>query len=118
MKVILHKLFPYAPYLNEYIGFEEDQRDGETNIEAVARLRKDAEQAHRERYPHLYTDGESPVQSFAPPTNQLGVINKEAERIEIAIDNAQTKTDLILLQQDAIKHNLVQQYLSKLKSFQ
>lgn len=64
MKVILHKLFPYAPYLNEYIGYEETIPDGSSDEEALAatdRLRKLAERSHKEKYPHLYTEDGRPV---------------------------------------------------------
>lgn len=72
MKVILHKLFPYAPYLNEYIGFEKDISDDGDPLEEVETLRKLAEQSHRERYPHLYPNGsEAMVESFTLPIQQI-----------------------------------------------
>lgn len=46
------------------------------------------------------------------------VINKEKERIEIAIDNCTSKHELTLLQNDALKHRLETEYLIKLKSFE
>ncbi len=122
MKVILHKLFPYAPYLNEYIGFEDDQREGETNIEAVERLRKDAEQAHRLRYPHLYQKGnEALIESFSvpvPPMNTY-VINKEEERINDAIEDCTSKEELKKLQMDSLKYpSTISNYVNKMKTFQ
>lgn len=85
MKVILHKLFPYAPYLNEYIGFEDEQRPDESSLEAVERLRKLAEQSHKERYPHLYTEDGSPViikQVPSEPSEEEVLINKQFEEIK------------------------------------
>lgn len=118
MKVILHKIFPYAPYLNEYIGFEDEQRDGETNLEAVARLRKDAEQAHRERYPNLYENGnEAPVLSFTPPIQQTTA--PKDERIQSLIATINMCTSLKFLKNfaqrvaDEDNTQLSQAYLNK-----
>ena len=81
MKVILHKLFPYAPYLNEYIGFEKDIDDSADPFKAVALLREMTEIAHRERYPHLYPNGnEAMVESFAPPIQQEKLTNEERKQ--------------------------------------
>ena len=73
MKVILHKLFPYAPYLNEYIGFEMDVADDCDPLVEVETLRRLAEESHRGRYPHLYPNGsEATVEGFATPFGNNG----------------------------------------------
>ena len=114
MKVILHKLFPYAPYLNEYIGFEDETMETESPLEAVKRLREMAEQSHRERYPHLYPNGnEATVENFSlTPTIDYSA----KEKVEKAIEDATTPHELDLLMGDVAKHNLVPQYLEKKKS--
>lgn len=64
MKAILHKLFPYAPYLNEYIGFEKDIPDNSTDeeaLKAVEHLRELAEKSHADKYPYLYTESGKPI---------------------------------------------------------
>lgn len=67
MKVIFHKLFPYAPYLNEYIGFEKEVGDtDEEALFAIEDLRKLAERAHKDKYPHLY-NGDEQVPHNQPP---------------------------------------------------
>lgn len=105
MKVILHKLFPYAPYLNEYIGFEmevAEKVDGsdmeEVGLEATKRLRKLAEQSHRDRYPNLYEKGnESLIQSFAPPIQQQEKTPTKDERIQSFIATINMCTTLRFL---------------------
>jgi len=68
MKVILHKLFPYAPYLNEYIGFEKEVGESdEEALEAIEHLRELAERSHREKYPHLYQEPTTEIAQDQPP---------------------------------------------------
>lgn len=71
------KLFPTGAYLNEKIGFEAElDIVGKTSINpsetgvtfgledplaAIERLRILAEQSHKQKYPHLYTESGSPV---------------------------------------------------------
>ncbi len=49
-------------------------------------------------------------------STNLPTINKEKEKIEIAIDNCETLYELDLLMGDIAKHQLVPQYLEKKKS--
>ncbi len=46
------------------------------------------------------------------------VINKEKERVEVAIDNCTSKEELKMMQEAAMKHRLEKEYLMKLKSFE
>lgn len=48
----------------------------------------------------------------------VGEINKEKERVEIAIDNCTSKAELKMIQESAFKHKLEKEYLMKLKSFE
>lgn len=85
MKVILHKLFPYAPYLNEYIGFEMDIPDDGDPIAEVETLRKLAEKSHRERYPEIYS--ETGLPPIPHPANEQP---KERTREEMVAAHIQT----------------------------
>jgi hypothetical protein len=64
-----------------------------------------------------FSNGATEVkQSQFPITTTLTIINKEKERIEIAIDNCESLYELDLLMGDIAKHQLVPQYLEKKKS--
>lgn len=53
-KVFYSKKFPYAPFLNEDIGFEISLSEGENPIEALNTLKKMAEKYHRDTNPQLF----------------------------------------------------------------
>jgi hypothetical protein len=108
MKVILHKLFPYAPYLNEYIGFEESIPDNWTDEQALAmadRLRKLAERSHKEQYPHLYTESGLPVIVKQVPDDRIKELDAEIEKLLIEAKEkmlaAKTKKEAEKIFQDA-----------------
>ncbi len=88
MRVIFHKLYPYAPYLNEYIGIEEDfpsTTDQETFNGYVNKLRELAENNHKSKYPHLYTDSN---QSSALPIPEVQMqTNPQEELIKAFIED-------------------------------
>ena len=111
MKVILHKLFPYAPYLNEYIGFEMDIPDDGDPIAEVDTLRKMAEKSHREAYPHLYESGKtSPVQSFetlTSPASQPTNEQRKQEAIKRVIDDINTCTSISEINKFKVEVGLV-----------
>ena len=52
-KIIYSKKFPYAPYLNESIGFEADLLEGENEKEAIQYLRELAEQSFTAAHPNV-----------------------------------------------------------------
>lgn len=125
MKVILHKLFPYAPYLNEYIGFEMDIPDDGDPIAEVETLRQLAEKSHRERYPQLYQNGsELIVESFAPPVQQVVKVSSKEQQIlnfKEAITTCTSMKALELFKKLVERENLpalTEAYDNKLKSFQ
>lgn len=64
-KVKYEKLFPTGAYLNEKIGFEAEIEPHLNSLDnptsAIEQLRQLAEQSHREKYPHLYTESGSPI---------------------------------------------------------
>lgn len=100
-KVKYEKLFPVAAYVNEKIGFEAEIGVGgstsdnpsetgisltqENPLQAIEKLRVLAEQSHREKYPHLYTDNGQPItyETITPPalqdTTQRDLLIKELE---------------------------------------
>lgn len=52
-KIIYSKKFPYAPYLNESIGFEADLLEGEDEKETIQYLRELAEQSFTTAHPNV-----------------------------------------------------------------
>lgn len=124
MKVILHKLFPYAPYLNEYIGFEDEVWETETELEAVDRLRKLAERSHKERYPHLYTESGSPVTIEQVPEQQVDKTNEisKEDAVQRVVGQINSCTELKVLQSyrmiAAGNPVLKEAYDNKLKTFE
>jgi hypothetical protein len=104
----------------ERIDMEASVEHSESMNTCFDELRKEIDYTHRLLNPHLYPKGNeaiilsSPYETtnvYSPPP----VVNLEQEKIEIAIDNCTSKDELVLLQNDAIKNNLVPQYLKKQK---
>jgi len=122
MKVILHKLFPYAPYLNEYIGLEDEQRVGETELEGIERLRKLVEQSHKNRYPELYIDSIIDTVSMSKVSNQATNEDSKEDATQRMITAINSCTGLKVLEtfKLLVKNNPVFQeaYNNKLKQFQ
>jgi len=52
-KIIYSKKFPYAPYLNESIGFEADLLEDESEKESIQYLRELAEQSFITAHPNV-----------------------------------------------------------------
>ena len=81
---------------------EADLEEGETMEEAWSKMNKAATDWHRSEYPHLYQEEKSwtPGADFPPHMkteitfDPLPIISKDKEKIEIAIDNAETVEDL------------------------
>lgn len=115
-RITYKKKFPTGMFLNEDIGFEcSIDSNFDEPLSVINLLRELAELSHKKQYPHLYTSNGKPITIEQVPE---GVINKEAERIEIKIDNCTTVEELKLLEGDALKYNLVEQYINKKKSLQ
>ena len=52
-KITYSKRFPYAPFLNELIGFDADIEEGENIQEAIQKLREQAEQSFTTAHPTI-----------------------------------------------------------------
>lgn len=60
-KITFSKKFPTGSYLNEDIGFECSIHSGDDPLVVIEKLRQLSENAHKEKYPHMYTESGSPV---------------------------------------------------------
>lgn len=113
MVVKYSKKFPYAPYLNEDIGFDisiPDNATEEEMIEAQVRLNRIATAAYHRLNPHMVT-APQPVQG--QHQQPIPEINLEKERVEILIDNAENLVELLNYQKDADKYGLTGHWNSK-----
>lgn len=122
MIVKYSKKFPYAPYLNEDIGFEESIMDGASEEEILAALQRLSDVAlkfHKANNPQLQDEPYTPF--ITPSTNGFEVkpppvIDRKAiERMEILIDDAKTIEELAIYKEDAEKHGLKDMWESKNK---
>ena len=103
----------------ERIDIEATVDNSESINTCMDELKKEVEFTHRLLNPGLYVNVDySAIPGHPMNGNHIPAINKEAERIEIAIDNCETPEDLHLLQNDAIKHGLVVQFIEKKKKIQ
>ena len=114
-RISYQKIFPTGmAYLNHKIGVEIDVSDGDNPEHAfnlakalVEKWNADSNPSYAMTMEYMKSDGE-----------KLSEINKEKEKIEIAIDNCNSTEELKSFEQDALKHGLVAQYLNKKKEFQ
>ena len=122
MIVKYSKKFPYAPYLNEDIGFEMEVGVGvsrsseEAIMEALKYLKAIAEKFHKDNNPQLTeeTPWPSNVSNGALPPQPIPTIDRKAlERLEILIDDAKSFEQLDELYEDCSKYGLLQQYRTK-----
>lgn len=138
MIVKYSKKFPYAPYLNEDIGFEmEIGEDIVTNkpyvFAILATLKEMAEQFHKDNNPQLVEDtwkwdanykfGQVEIdpnnRGIGQPTfsQPIPTVDYRAkEKLEIDIDNATTKADLEFYVDAAEKYGLMELWNEKNKS--
>lgn len=124
MIVKYSKKFPYAPYLNEDIGFEEDRcevsiDDEEAVLSVLRKMHSIAEKFHKENNPQLKVD---PMQRIGPYiTNEYAKVSKDQpipsidpfaiETLEKMIDDSQTLADLEQLDSKTIlDYRLVEHY--------
>ena len=115
MIVKYSKKFPYAPYLNEDIGFEmevgEDIITNKSYVFAIlATLKEMAEEFHESANPHLQyqsteliPQGQQPLQSIDP---------KKADTIE-KIQDCKTTDELEKWKSDAEKYGLMELWNEK-----
>lgn len=129
MIVKYSKKFPYAPFLNEDIGFETEVNatifdgDEELILLALRKLKSIAEKFHKENNPGLYVEDKVPIynenpdwSSPVPKQSPLPSIDYKAiERLERLIDDANVLYDLQLLQGQVAKYGLQDYYDEKLK---
>ena len=132
MIVKYSKKFPYAPYLNEDIGFEIelDDTEGKPLPEAIqvtlGFLKEMAEKFHKDNNPQPevgepFTDNAShfvgviPTQTFVANQSLPTIDPRAYETAEIGIDNATTIQDLESYADIAVKYGLVEMYLAKKK---
>lgn len=115
-KITYQKSYVIGPYLQERIGFEADiseDKQGHIDIENALRIL----QLEADTYHDRYCKYKEPVQEQpASPSSPMPIIDRSAkEKLEIAIDNADSIETLSTLKEEASKHGLVSQYMNKLK---
>lgn len=107
-KVSLSRTIPTGPYMNDKIGMEATLEPGENESDALHALSGRIEKWHKENAAHLYqesstavysvpngvTPGAEPIATYKYRPEVIGIISKDHEKIEIAIDNAETADDL------------------------
>lgn len=93
---------------------------GETIEQAWTELNQRAMAWHKKEYPHCYQQPEILGPFHAKDFNHavmdnrgISTISKDKERIEIAIDNCTGIDELLLLKDDAGKHDLLRDYMRK-----
>lgn len=110
-KVSLSRTIPTGPYMNDKIGMEATLEPGENESDALHALSGRIEKWHKENAPHLYQDSTSlpfvhtnhahkdiflsEVTTYHSVT--LPIISKDKEKIEIAIDNAESVEELKII---------------------
>jgi len=105
-KVTYQKTYSIAPYLTDRVGFEAtpEGKPDEDPKEMLSFLEGMADAWHKKAHPHLYPDlsgikqdGNETFISKPDLGNvpySLPIISKDKEKIEIAIDNADTVDEL------------------------
>ena len=134
IKVTYQKSFVTGPFLQERIGFEAEIDESEDSVTAaLSDLRALAEGWHNNSNPHLHQEEKYP-QPFPDPnrwehmtdlktpmkttfeSSPMPIIDRSSkEKLEIAIDNADSIETLSALKEEASKHGLVSQYMAQLK---
>jgi len=126
MIVKYSKKFPYAPFLNEDIGFEIELEDteGKPLPEAIqvtlGFLKQMAEKFHKDNNPQLGSNGFVPVYvpsgPLQPEPQPIPTLDRKAiDDLEIKIDDAKTDEELMPLVDEIKRLGLQQQYYDKLK---
>lgn len=100
------KLMPTGAYMNEKIGFECSIEERENPMEVITKLRELAEQAHKEKYPHLYheeinnkkpmiVEHDIHVNSFGNSKVFIPIEKKDPKQLQIQlhIDSINSYTD-------------------------
>lgn len=101
-KIIYSATFPTGPYANQRPGFEVSLEPGEDPIEVYKKLHEMALKCVTASFAGVQTNSDfvqysryEPPQEVIVSTNtQMPIINKDHEKLEIAIDNATTIEEL------------------------
>jgi hypothetical protein len=96
-KVTYQKTYSIGPYLTDRVGFEAtpNGKPSDDPSEMLTMLEEIADAWHKKAHPHLYQESKTdslPLE--ARGMNYVPIISKDKEKIEIAIDNAETIEDL------------------------
>lgn len=133
MIVKYSKKFPYAPYLNEDIGFEmevdvDPNISAEVVLDSLSLLKSIAEKFHKDNNPQLtdannydfYRSGGSQTAEYNPQTGILklnepipSLDRKAIERLEILIDDATTTEELNGYEEEAKRLGLYEYLVGK-----
>jgi hypothetical protein len=122
MIVKYSKKFPYAPFLNEDIGFEMSIPDNSNRADmlvALSTLKEIAEKFHKDNNPQLgmddvHTFGMGGVQMQVPINQPIQSVDYKAkERLEILIDNAESLFELEKYKDESEKLGLARHYGTK-----
>jgi hypothetical protein len=122
VRISFQQTFPTGNFSNNKLGVEIELGENEDPINGFEQAKKIVNEAFEKLNPQINwneSEGtkEDPFNRRVTITDIPKIINKEKERIEIAIDNCQSKPELLLLQSDALKYDLIKQYINKLNSF-
>lgn len=91
------KKFPYAPYLNEDIGFEMSISDKDNPLEALAKLKSIAEQFHKENNHQIYEEQEEGILIGGKFRNSTTIVQQHIAKLtqeEKIIMDIHTCTDI------------------------
>lgn len=121
-KVFYQKTYSIGPYLTDRVGFEAEPEGnpGDAPMDMLSMLHDLADEWHKAQYPEppgsevwKFGDRVNRTDAAGPLGNSIPTISKDFEKLEIAIDNAQAIEELQILKDDAWKHGLSVQYITK-----
>ncbi len=111
MIVKYRRLYPYAPYLNEEIGFEITIPDDGDPIAEVETLKSLCDEAHKKLNPNF-----APLTDFNTGQPEAPIDPHAVLRLQQLINGATTPEELETYYPDAEKYGLTGTWDKKLKS--
>lgn len=112
----------YTSFLDTTLQKEGVPREGETDDDALIRMCKELDAVADKlrpatvEYGFIQQAGYQPPPSTATSSSPMPIIDRSSkEKLEIAIDNADSIETLGTLKEEASKHGLVSQYMNRLK---
>jgi hypothetical protein len=111
-----HRKFAiYSIYLDTWLEGEEDIPEGETRKQVMKRILSELEETAAELKEEAKTRTDTPpnVQTTPNAPYSIPTISKDAEKLEIAIDNAQSIEELREIKDECWKHGLSAYYINK-----